>query len=411
MTLAIVFAGIGLLLALVTIVTLKRMIYICPPNELLVFAGTHRKAGNRSVGYRLVQGGRAVRIPLIEKVYRMDLTNMIIDIHVQGAYSKGGIPLNVTGVANLKIASTEPAIGNAIERFLHFSREQIMKVARDTLEGNLRGVLATLTPEEVNNDRVKFAESLLHEADHDLERLGLELDTLKIQSVSDDKGYLDSLGRRQSAELVMRSRVAEAENRALAAERAAENLTTQELTRIDADMATARADAERRILEATTRKGALVAEHQAAVAAQVAKATAELEVQTARLEQVRLKLEADRVRPAAARRDQMIEQARAGSARIVEDGKAAATALERMSATWERNGEAARQIVVAQKLAPLVGKLMETVRDLHIERMTVIDGGLAAGTGPVAAKSAVLSEQIKQATGVDVPAILRKIAT
>ncbi len=76
------------------------------------------------------------------------------------------------------------------------TREQIMAVARETLEGNLRGVLSTLTPEEVNQDREKFAGELLHEADHDLARLGLELDTLKIQHVSDDKGYLDSIGRR-----------------------------------------------------------------------------------------------------------------------------------------------------------------------------------------------------------------------
>src|SRR5678810_680121 len=144
---------------------------------------------------------------MLERVDRMDLTNMIIDLRVQGAYSKGGIPLNVEGVANLKIAGHDPVIGNAIERFLGKTREEIMKVARETLEGNLRGVLATLTPEEVNRDRVKFAEELLTEADKDLHSLGLELDTLKIQNVSDDKGYLDSLGRAQSAGLIMRSRV------------------------------------------------------------------------------------------------------------------------------------------------------------------------------------------------------------
>src|SRR5438270_918676 len=81
-------------------------------------------------------------------------------------------------------------------------------VARETLEGNLRGVLATLTPEEVNTDREKFAQELLHEADHDLAKLGLELDTLRIQHISDDKGYLDSIGRRQTAELLKRSRIA-----------------------------------------------------------------------------------------------------------------------------------------------------------------------------------------------------------
>jgi flotillin len=94
---------------------------------------------------------------------------------------------------------------------------------------------------EVNQDREKFAGELLHEADNDLARLGLELDTLKIQHVSDDKGYLDSIGRRQTAELLKKSRIAEAENHALAAENAAENFQNQEIAKIDAEIATERA--------------------------------------------------------------------------------------------------------------------------------------------------------------------------
>ena len=201
-----VVVGVLGLAVITAVLVVKKLVHICQPNEVLIFAGPKREMGSRTVGYRLVQGGRGIRIPLLERVHRLDLTNMSIDLRVEGAYSKGGIPLNVGGVANVKVASDQPTIGNAIERFLGKSRAEIMQVARETLEGNLRGVLATLTPEEVNQDRVKFAASLLHEADQDLKRLGLSLDTLKIQHVSDDKGYLDSLGRKQSADLLMRSR-------------------------------------------------------------------------------------------------------------------------------------------------------------------------------------------------------------
>ena len=87
----------------------------------------------------------------------MDLTNMPIELAVAGAYSKGGIPLNVHGIANVKIAGEQPMLDNAIERFLGVDRARIMAVAKETLEGNLRGVLATLTPVEVNADKIKFA--------------------------------------------------------------------------------------------------------------------------------------------------------------------------------------------------------------------------------------------------------------
>ncbi|HEU5058884.1 MAG TPA: SPFH domain-containing protein [Kofleriaceae bacterium] len=406
----LVLVGALVLAALVMVFIVTRLIYICAPNEVLIFSGTRRTVGNREVGYRLVQGGRGIRIPMMERVDRMDLTNMIIDLRVQGAYSKGGIPLNVEGVANLKVAGSEPIIGNAIERFLGKTREEVMKVARETLEGNLRGVLATLTPEEVNRDRVKFAQELLTEADKDLHSIGLELDTLKIQNVSDDKGYLDSLGRAQSAGLIMRSRVAEAENRAIAAERAASNLQTQEIARIEAEIAMARADANKRILDAQTKKGAMVAEQQSAVTAAVAKASAEVAVQTARLDQVRLQLAADQVKPAEAARAQAVEKARGEAAQIIENGKATAGALRQMAETWRRQGDSARQILVAQKLSGLIGQLMSTVSSLPIDKVTFIDRGLTdGGGGNLAVKAAVASEQLKHTIGVDVPALLTRL--
>jgi flotillin len=389
---------------------LSRIIYICPPNEVLIFSGGHRRleTEDRVVGYRVVQGGRGIRIPLIEVVDRMDLTNMLIELRVQGAYSKGGIPLNVQGVANVKISSKTEQLANAVERFLGMSREQIMAIARETLEGNLRGVLSTLTPEEVNTDREKFAGELLHEADHDLARLGLELDTLKVQHVSDDKGYLASLGRKQNAELLKRSRIAEAENHALAAENSAANLMNQEIAKVEAEIATVRAEGLRRIAEAQTRKGALIAESRGQVQALVAKATAELEVQRARLAQVRFQLIADKVKPAEARKAQMVAQARGTASKIIEEGKATAQAIRSLGETWSKAGESARQIFVAQKLQSLVATMMQTVGEMPIDKLTVIDKDLATNGSNFAVKAAVTAEQLKQMLGVDVAALAQR---
>ena len=401
--------GVGAAL-LVLVMILKRIIYICPPNEVLIFSGSHRRidADDRVVGYRVVQGGRGVRIPLIEVVDRMDLTNMMIELRVQGAYSKGGIPLNVQGVANVKVSSKTAQLANAIERFLGMDREQIIKVARETLEGNLRGVLSTLTPEEVNQDREKFAGELLHEADHDLARLGLELNTLKIQHVSDDKGYLGSLGRRSTAELMKRSRVAEAENHALSQENAAENLQNQEIAKVEAEIATARAEGQRRIAEAQTRKGALIAESRGQVQALLAKAIAEVEVQRARLAQVRYQLIADKVKPAEARKEQMIAQARGAASKITEEGKATASAIRSLAATWAAAGDSARQIFVAQKLSGLVSTMMQTVGEMPIDKLTIIDRELATNGSNFAVKAAVTAEQLKQMLGIDLAAIAQR---
>ncbi|MEO8706307.1 MAG: SPFH domain-containing protein [Kofleriaceae bacterium] len=410
----IIVGAIGLLVALLVLaLIISRIIYICPPNEVLIFSGGHRKIageGERVVGYRVVQGGRGVRIPLIEVVDRMDLTNMTIDLRVQGAYSRGGIPLNVQGVANVKVSSKTVQLANAIERFLGMTREQIMSIARETLEGNLRGVLSTLTPEEVNQDREKFAGELVHEADHDLARLGLELDTLKVQHVSDDKGYLESIGRRQTAELLKKSRISEAENHALSQENSASNLESQEIAKVEAEIQTARAEGARRIAEAQTRKGALIAESKGQVWALVAKARADVDVQTARLAVVRFQLIADKVKPAEAKKSQMIAQAKGVASKIVEEGKATATAIRSLGATWEKAGDSARQIFISQKLQRLVATMMQTVTDLRVDKVTVIDKELAAGGGNFAVKTAITAEQIKQLLGVDVAQLAQNLA-
>jgi flotillin len=405
-------AGVGVLAIvialLVLVVILRRMVYICPPNAVLIFSGGHHKlADGRTIGYRVVQGGRGIRIPLVEVVDRMDLTNMMIELKVGGAYSKGGIPLNVQGVANVKVSSKTEQLANAIERFLGMNREQIMAIARETLEGNLRGVLSTLTPEEVNTDREKFAGELLHEADHDLARLGLELDTLKIQHVSDDKGYLSSIGRRQTAELFKRSRIAEAENAALAAENAAQNQENQEIAKLDAEIRTVRAEGQRRVAEAQTRKTALIAESKGQVLAQLAKVTADVDVQRARLAQVRFQLTADRVKPAEAKKSQLVQEAKGKASRIIEDGKATASAIRSLGATWAKAGDSARQIFVAQKLQQLVGTMMQTVGEMPVNKLTVIDKELAA-SGNFAVKAAVTNEQLKQMLGVDLAALAQR---
>ena len=398
--------------ALVIVIVVSRIIYICPPNAVLIFSGAHRKivGDERAIGYRVVQGGRGIRIPLIEVVDRMDLTNMIIELRVQGAYSRGGIPLNVQGVANVKVSSKAAQLANAIERFLGATQEQIMAIARETLEGNLRGVLATLTPEELNHDRDKFAAELLHEADADLARLGLELDTLKIQHVSDDKGYLNSIGRTQTADLLKRSRIAEAENRALAAENAASNYQTQELAKLDAEISMARAEGARRVAEAQTRKGALIAESKGQVQALVAKARAELDVQHARLAQVRFQQIADKVKPAEADKAKLIATARGVASKIIEEGKATATAIRSLGVTWAAAGDSARQIFVAQKLSRLVETMMSTVGEMPIDKLTVIDRELAANGSNFAVKTAVTAEQLKQILGVDVAAAIQNLA-
>jgi flotillin len=404
-----ILIGVGVLAAFVLFIVMVKLMYICQPNEVLIFSGARRRmADGRVLGYAIIKGGRRVRRPLVEVVDRMDLTNMPIELAVTGAYSKGGIPLNVHGIANVKIAGEQPMLDNAIERFLGVDRHRIMAVAKETLEGNLRGVLATLTPEEVNADKIKFAQSLLNEAEDDLRHIGLELDTLKIQDVSDDVKYLDSIGRKQSAEVQKNATIAEARNKSDAGVQSAENRKQTEISRLDAQLGALRADMARRITDAETKGVAMVAEAKGEVAAKLARAQAEVDVQKARVEQVRRQLQADVLEPARAGKAAAEAQAKGDAASIVEQGRATAAAMQEIATSWRRVGESARQVFLMQKVDQLMRIVMSTAGDLKVDRLTVLGGGSGATSGTdLAAKLIGLSEQLKAATGVDVVSSLR----
>jgi flotillin len=136
---------------LLTIWGVNALVQICDPNKILIISGRkYKRQDGQTLGYRVIYGGRTFRIPILETVKTMDLTTMPVPIEVTNAYARGGTPLDIQAIANVKIARDESVVGNAIERFLGRGPQEIARVARETLEGNLRGVVATLTPEQLN---------------------------------------------------------------------------------------------------------------------------------------------------------------------------------------------------------------------------------------------------------------------
>ena len=379
---------------------LRQLYYICQPSEVLIFAGLRRRIGSgQQVGYRTVRGGSALRIPVLEEVMRLDLSNMTIDLRVENAYSKGGIPLNVSGVANIKISGDEPGIHNAIERLIGKEQAEIRHIAKETLEGNLRGVMASLTPEQLNEDKVTFARTLLEEAEDDLQKLGLVLDTLQIQNISDDVRYLDSIGRKQLVELKRDSRIAEAEAKSQSSVKQAENERITSLRRLDKELAIATAEAEKRVKDALTRRDALVAEVEAKVGAELARAEAEIPVQQERIKQVTEQLQADVIAPAESECKTMMAEAKGQAATIVEQGRSQAEGLGDLVESLKQSGDDAKRLFLLQKLEPLLTMLSDTVQPIEVEEVNLI--GERDGQGNLSL--ATLLKQFQESTGLRLP--------
>ncbi len=408
MELLITVAGLMVLAIVVVVLAVKSFIVICPPNQIAVITGRAREMPDgTSIGYRVLRGGRTLRWPVIEKVQYMDLNTIAIEVSVQNAYSKGAIPLNVQGIANVKLSSREGLLENSMERFLGRPAEYIPKLAKETLEANLRGVLATLTPEEVNEDRLKFAQTLIDEADDDIKTLGLELDVLKIQNVTDEVGYLDSVGRRQTAAVLKEARIAEALRQTEAEEAEADARKRTEIARVQANLAVVERQNELRVRTAELEKIATAKEAEAMVEGDRARVVAEQELELARIQLQQNRLEADVIAPARAKREAMELEAKGAAASIIEDGQAQIEVFQRLVEQYNNAGDDAEQIFVLNMLPDIIDKIVSTVRSVNIDKVSVIDGGNGSQQIPgllsqLPGSVIRLTEQIENATGVNI---------
>ncbi len=181
----LVAAGLGLLFATVLVGAVTSLLMVVPPDRIVVLSGRQYHGPGGTRGYRVVTGGRVLRIPIIERADELPAGPFHIEGTLGGAYTKKGDRVDVHYRLVVRTARHEPLVQNAVERFLGLSPEQIASVARETFEGALRGLAAELTREELREEPLKVAEAVAFEAETDYGKLGLRVDTVQIVEVSE----------------------------------------------------------------------------------------------------------------------------------------------------------------------------------------------------------------------------------
>jgi flotillin len=237
--------GLAIVVAFFILVKTLAAFYVrVPPNQAAFFYGARsgRKVKAKAVsapgvptatvlppGTVVVTGGGRIRKPIIEAVEFLDLSEITLtDIRVQNMPNVDGVLVTVDAVANIRFRDDAESLLAAGSRFLKMERQHIMLTARETLEANLRGVVGTLTVDELIKDRDAFRQKVLGEAGEDLARLGMQIDVFNPQSIMDEQGYIEALGKKRTAEVKRDAAIGEAEAEAEAkkkatdAERAAE---------------------------------------------------------------------------------------------------------------------------------------------------------------------------------------------
>ena len=171
---------------LVTLIMIKSLLVLCPPNRVAVIAGRKRVAPDgRILGYRILTGGRTLRIPVIERVAWLDLTPIPLEITVTRTHPHG--VLDVRCIANVQVSNREGLLENAAERLLDLNVSDIGRIAEDALEASLIGILDSMTPEDIediNKHRQKLNQELIEKAEEEIKTIGLELNLLKIRNMN-----------------------------------------------------------------------------------------------------------------------------------------------------------------------------------------------------------------------------------
>ena len=417
-----------------------------PPNTALVISGCIRRRykvkdadGNiqiKKFGYRIVRGGATMVIPFFERVDKLNLGIMQVDIRTtQPVPSQEYISVMVDGVANIKIGSDDVSIATAAEQFLNWKPENIAAIAQQVLEGNMREIIGRMTIADLVQNRDKFATETSRAASTDMANMGLEIINITIQNFSDQDGVVETMATKNIVEKERDAQIAKAEAEqqghkakveadALMAEQTKDLELKQAEYKIQADRAQADADIAYKVQQEIARKSF----EEERAQAEMIRLQKQTELERQQVEIQRQKLNVEIREKAEAERDARIAQAEAEKAErqaqadaefyaaekeaeaILLKGKAEAQALEMKANAMALYGQAAMLEMVVDKLPDVARAIGEPLA--QTEKILMFGEGAATNlTRDMTGSMLQTFEAMKGAVGVDIPKMLQNVTT
>lgn len=175
--------------AIIVIVVLALLVmgYVkAPPDTAFLISGLRKK---------IVIGKAAIRIPFFERIDKVSLKLIPIDVKTSSAVPTADyINIRVDAVVNVKVSDENEKLKKAAQNFLNQKPDYIAAVAREVLEGNMREIVGQMKLEEMVSDRQKFAEMVKTNAEPDLAGMGLDIVSFNVQNFIDDNQVIENLG-------------------------------------------------------------------------------------------------------------------------------------------------------------------------------------------------------------------------
>ncbi len=176
-----------------------------PPDQAYIISGLKKDS-------RILIGRAGIKIPYLERLDRLYLGQMTVDIKTeQSVPTNDFINVNVDAVAKVRISPTAEGIKLAAKNFLNKKALDITMDLQDSLQGNMREIIGTLSLKEINTDRDSFSDQVMSKASKDMDKLGIEILSCNIQNVTDENGLIKDLGADNTSRIKKDAAIAKAQ--------------------------------------------------------------------------------------------------------------------------------------------------------------------------------------------------------
>ena len=455
----IIFATLGILVFVFVLVGFLSRYKMCPPDRVLVVYGNI--GGERSS--KCYNGGATFVLPILQSYSYLALRPMNLDVPLKGALSAQNIRVNTPASFTIGISTQDGVMENAAMRLLGLPVQEIEMLAKEIIIGQMRVVIASMTIEEINNDREKLIRHITDGVDVELNKVGLRMINCNITDITDDSGYIEALGREAAARAINDATIKVAEEtkkgevgranaqreqaiavaNALADAKTGENAAAVRVANSESELAVSRAEASRiseiaikmqeaKVLEESYKAQQLAQAARAAleqstleatriVPAKIAKEEAEINAE-AEAEKTRriFKGQADALRiqkeAEGAGAKSVLEGEAAGiRAKLIAEAEGAKAALEGRAQGFEKlvgvagsSAAAAVQLLLAERIVELAKVQGEAIRGLTFDKVIAMGEG-SPGNFVNGLLSNVLSlHEIAKSAGIELPDYLGK---
>lgn len=176
-----------------------------PPDQAYIISGLKKEG-------KILIGRAGIKIPFLERLDKLYLGQMTVDIKTeQSVPTNDFINVNVDAVAKVRISPTTDGIKLAAKNFLNKRSEEITLDLQDSLQGNMREIIGTLSLKEINTDRDSFSDQVMQKASKDMDKLGIEILSCNIQNVTDENGLIRDLGADNTSLIKKNAAIAKAQ--------------------------------------------------------------------------------------------------------------------------------------------------------------------------------------------------------